>query len=214
MTLTPAFPLGTAYLPGEAVVLRVFEARYVRLLSDVEAADRTFVSVLIEAGSEVGGGEKRFSTGVTVVIDNVAASDTGFLVHAHAQDVVDVVEWDDDLDYARARVVVRPEPTVVDDSHRDALAKVAARIDRLIERSVSLGVAGGDLVHVTAFLRSDFSATAAEDLSPMFWRCASLIPCTPLDRYELLRETDLRSRADRACAIVDHVEDLLTFRYG
>ena len=42
------FPLGTAYLPGEKVVLRVFESRYLELMNDIGSSDFSFLSVLIE----------------------------------------------------------------------------------------------------------------------------------------------------------------------
>lgn len=214
MTLLPAFPLGTAYLPGEAVILRVFEDRYVRLLRDTESGDRTFVSVLIQAGSEVGGGEKRFDTGVSVVIDHVQPSDIGFQVYAHALHVVDVLEWNDDAEYARARVEIREDEAVGTGADRAALAAMVSAIEGLVDRTMSLGLSEGNLDHITTFLRSGLAEVPAGEMWPTFWHCASLIPCTPLDRYELLRERGFVSRATRATGVIEHIQDLLTFRYG
>ncbi len=59
----PMFPLGTVVFPYTAVPLRVFEPRYQHLLDDVLGGDRSFGSVLIERGSEVGGGDARFEVG-------------------------------------------------------------------------------------------------------------------------------------------------------
>ena len=60
----PMFPLGGVLLPGEALPLHVFEPRYRRLVHDVLAAPTPdFGVVLIERGSEVGGGDVRFGAG-------------------------------------------------------------------------------------------------------------------------------------------------------
>ena len=62
----PMFPLGTAVLPWAGVPLHVFEPRYRALVHDVLAGDRTFGTVLIERGSEVGGGDVRRDRGALV----------------------------------------------------------------------------------------------------------------------------------------------------
>ena len=55
----PMFPLGTVLVPKAVVPLHVFEPRYQTMLVDVMAGDRKFGVVLIERGSEVGGGDVR-----------------------------------------------------------------------------------------------------------------------------------------------------------
>ena len=58
------FPLGTVLLPGGLLPLRLFEPRYLALLSDVLQTDEPEIGfVLIERGHEAGGGDARFSTG-------------------------------------------------------------------------------------------------------------------------------------------------------
>ena len=53
------FPLGTVLVPKAVVPLHVFEPRYQTMLADVMTGDRKFGVVLIERGSEVGGGDVR-----------------------------------------------------------------------------------------------------------------------------------------------------------
>ena len=66
------FPLGSVLLPGMPLALRVFEPRYVELLSTVLGdTDREFGVVLIERGSEVGGGDVRFGAGTVARIETV-----------------------------------------------------------------------------------------------------------------------------------------------
>ena len=57
------FPLGTVVVPGMVLPLQVFEPRYREMLQHVLAGDRTFGVVLIERGSEVGGGDVRTDVG-------------------------------------------------------------------------------------------------------------------------------------------------------
>ena len=59
----PMFPLGTVLLPSVLLPLHIFEERYRTLIRDVLDADREFGVVLIERGSEVGGGDTRSSVG-------------------------------------------------------------------------------------------------------------------------------------------------------
>ena len=55
------FPLGSVLFPGMPLPLRVFEPRYVAMIASVLGnAEREFGVVLIERGSEVGGGDVRF----------------------------------------------------------------------------------------------------------------------------------------------------------
>lgn len=61
--MTPMFPLGTVLVPGMLLPLQVFEPRYRQMLDDCLAGDRCFGVVLIERGSEVGGGDVRTNVG-------------------------------------------------------------------------------------------------------------------------------------------------------
>lgn len=52
----PLFPLGTVLLPGGPLPLRLFEPRYLDMVSRCMKADEPFGVVLIAAGTEVGTG--------------------------------------------------------------------------------------------------------------------------------------------------------------
>lgn len=65
MAALPMFPLESVQLPGETLPLRIFEPRYRELVTDCLAGDRRFGVVLIAAGREVGGGERRCDVGVS-----------------------------------------------------------------------------------------------------------------------------------------------------
>ena len=55
----PMFPLGCVLFPHAHLPLHVFEPRYRTLTRDCLRTDREFGVVLIERGSEVGGGDSR-----------------------------------------------------------------------------------------------------------------------------------------------------------
>ena len=62
------FPLGTVLFPYGVLPLHVFEPRYRLLTEHCLAGDGCFGVVLIERGSEVGGGDTRFDVGTVARI--------------------------------------------------------------------------------------------------------------------------------------------------
>ena len=59
----PMFPLSAVLFPHSSMPLHVFEPRYRELMRDCLAGDGRFGIVLIERGSEVGGGDERSTLG-------------------------------------------------------------------------------------------------------------------------------------------------------
>ena len=70
-TRLPMFPLSAVLFPHASMPLHVFEPRYRELLRDCLAGDARFGIVLIERGSEVGGGDERSDSGTRGVITQV-----------------------------------------------------------------------------------------------------------------------------------------------
>ena len=66
------FPLHTVLFPGVALPLHVFEPRYRALTRHCLDGDGRFGVVLIERGSEVGGGDARLSVGTCARIVEAA----------------------------------------------------------------------------------------------------------------------------------------------
>ena len=67
-TRLPMFPLSAVLFPHASMPLHVFEPRYRQMLRDCLAGDGRFGIVLIERGSEVGGGDQRSLLGTRGVI--------------------------------------------------------------------------------------------------------------------------------------------------
>ena len=82
------FPLGNVLFPHAQLPLHVFEPRYRALAETCLAGDGEFGVVLIERGSEVGGGDTRFSIGTVARI----VAEKGALPEAQAVMVVQMAK--------------------------------------------------------------------------------------------------------------------------
>lgn len=74
----PLFPLGTVVFPGGPLPLRIFEPRYLDMVSRCLKTSSGFGVVAIRSGSETGSA-KTFSVGTTVEITNWYQDDAGLL---------------------------------------------------------------------------------------------------------------------------------------
>lgn len=214
MTLTPAFPVGAAYVPGDAVILRVFEDRYLSMMERVLQGDNTFVSVLISAGSEVGGHDQRFDTGVLVHVDHVEPADFGIMVYAHASHAVIVTSWNNDDSYPRVEFMMRHDKVLPDDevlAVRALLQNLSSDIDHLFAlmdvHNISRPQIPGGASGLVQGVRDD-------EIGPLLWTLVRLLPSGPLARYEILSEMSLRQRAVRMLDEVTHLQEIITFRFG
>ena len=103
----PMFPLGRVLFPHEALPLHVFEPRYRDLVEACLAGDGEFGVVLIERGSEVGGGDSRFSVGtVAKIVEAGKLPDGRYLLATVGTRRLRVRRWLPDDPYPRAEVDV------------------------------------------------------------------------------------------------------------
>ncbi|MDG3016755.1 LON peptidase substrate-binding domain-containing protein [Speluncibacter jeojiensis] len=109
----PMFPLERTALPDEGLTLNVFEPRFHALVQDCLDAwsERPrFGVVLIERGSEVGGGEVRTDIGTIVEICSTRKHSCGRLtLDAVVCERIRVRSWLDDDPYPRALVEGWPD---------------------------------------------------------------------------------------------------------
>ena len=215
------FPLGTTFLPYEDVILRVFEDRYVALLNHVRSHDNVFVSVLIAQGSEVGGGDKRFSYGVEIEVVNIAQSDLGFMLHGVAQRRIKIEQWGQDNPYPHADVVYLTDDEPSESQRHNAASSIsllAQNVKTLRER-----ILGANTAHVGPEENSPQLNTLAAgrwwsqgvsltEVERAFWLLAAHVPCGPMDRYDLLQPNSLLERVSRLRYIVEHVTEILDFQ--
>lgn len=224
--LAPVFPLGSAFLPGDVVSLRVFEPRYRQLINELPLWGDKFVSLLIAEGSEVGGNDRRFDTGVMVENLTVFSDGELFVVQGVATHITEIVTWLPDNPYPIAAIATQvpsAEATVSSSSEgRHALAvrmsKVAQRT-RTLRAMVARGatedpdVQPGALGSIAAGQWTHDDVTV-EQLWATMWTVARAVPCGSLDRYRFLTQGSLSDRITRLETTVEHVTEIVRFRWG
>ena len=99
------FPLGSVLFPAMPLALQVFEERYLKMMGTVlDAEESEFGVVLIERGSEVGGGDQRFDIGTTAQVLQVEAPDGPLQVVARGGRRFRVSKWIEEEPFPRAEV--------------------------------------------------------------------------------------------------------------
>lgn len=200
----PMFPLGGPLMPGALLPLQVFEPRYLEMI------DRCLVSrvpefgvVMIERGSEVGGGDVRSTVGTTARIVDVKTIVEGRLaVLAVGERRIEVVRWLEDDPHPVAEV--RDWPDRDDDSDVDHLAmRVGAldALDRVLALTAELGVQVPE--------RPDLDELNEVEVS---YAVVTLAPLGASDRQRLLRAQGPGRRFRLFAEAISEVEDSLRFR--
>lgn len=173
----PMFPLGRGMFPGALLKLRIFEPRYLEMIDLCVRRRIGFGVVLIERGSEVGGGDVRFDVGVAVSMTQVASLGDGQLVViGRGGSRIRVQQWLDDAPFPQARVSVLADPaghSLDDGYHRRLLHEFHRGLGLFAE----LGVETRNIES----LPTDTLAAA--------YRALDLFPVPDLDRQQIL-ETD------------------------
>jgi Lon protease-like protein len=196
----PVFPLGNAVLPTQVLPLHVFEDRYrvlMETLTGVGSSAEMGV-VLIERGSEVGGGDVRVGTGtVTHLIESERLPDGRWVAIFAGSHRFRVVRWLDDDPYPQAMVEEEADEDWLPE-HGPLLEAAEASVRRALEMAAELGEAVGP----PAFTVSEQPAVAA-------WELCSRAPLGALDRQKLLEAPDRTKRlvlldelASDACTVL------------
>ena len=182
------FPLQTVLLPGAALGLRVFEARYLDLVRDCGRQGRGFGVCLIIKGQEVGAPATAAAFGTEALIEDFGQDDDGLLtlrvrgarrVHVERARVRDNglqvadVRWCD----ADASQPVQPEHGLL-----------PVLLDTIIEKI------GGEYAKAERAL--------LDDAAWVGWRLAELLPLHDSQRQELLQMDDPHARLDRLLELV------------
>lgn len=227
------FPLGSVLFPGLGLPLRVFEPRYRKMIADCLDGDSSFGVVLIERGSEVGGGEVRLRVATVARILDVSLQDDGTLgVFAVGTGRVEVLEWLPDAPYPAAIVTPlrdRDDPlgvpgapgggdgaasrirhpstdgsaVVGDQSSVSDEAAIAGIVRRL--RSALAQRAEANLAAAPATIE------LSPDPSVALWQVCALVPATPFDDYGLLATISVRERIDAIGELLDASADEVRF---
>ena len=192
----PMFPLGSVLFPHMPLSLRIFEERYVVMLSRVLQEDVSeFGVVLIERGQEVGGGEHRFGIGTVARIVQLEASEGFIGLVAEGERRIRVDEWLDDAPHPRAEIT-ELEPLVWDD---DLLTTLVVAEDIVRRTLAQIGEETGWSPEVVL----------TEEPVARAWQLAGIAPLGPLDQVELLQSETMAELLDGIVAKTEAVGDIL-----
>jgi Lon protease-like protein len=207
------FPLESVLIPGALLPLHVFEPRYRQLVHDCLEGDGSFGVVLIERGSEVGGGDVR--TGVGTLARIVRAEelpDGRWVVMAVGVRRVRVEAWLADDPYPRAEVADWPDDADDPAAAAEGAAALAEGGDvlALLRRAAALRAELGEPGPAPLDLRLSDDPAAAS------YQAVALAPLGPADRQSLLAAPSpaARVRGLRAAlpGAIEVLEALLTGR--
>lgn len=199
----PMFPLGNPVLPTQLLPLHVFEERYRTLmetLTDFGSSAEMGV-VLIERGSEVGGGDVRLPVGtVTHLIESERLPDGRWVAIFAGSHPFRVERWLEDDPYPQAIVEERADEDW--DPADGTLLEAAAEA---VREALRLATELGEPVGHPSFTLSSQPTVAA-------WELCARAPLGAMDRQTLL---EAPTRSDRLALLERLVTDaaaLLAFR--
>jgi Lon protease-like protein len=182
VTDLPMFPLGSVLFPHMPLPLRVFEERYLVMLSRILADDPAeFGVVLIERGQEVGGGEQRFAVGTIAQIEQLDATEEFVVLVAQGERRIEVLEWLEEDPHPAARVRELPELDWSDD-----LMPLREQAEGAVRRTLRLASEFADQLWSP-------DVEVAVDPIAAAWQLAAIAPLGELDQMALLRSESMEA---------------------
>jgi Lon protease-like protein len=173
--VTPMFPLGTVLFPSVVLPLHVFEPRYRQMTAECIERELDFGVVLIERGSEVGGGDLRTDVGTLArIVQAQPFPDGRWALATVGTRRIAVLEWQIDDPYPRAIVEPFPdEPAGPDAAER--LGEVVAVLRAVLAHKAELGEPAAPA-----------TTALSDDLVLASYQAAALAPFGPVDHQRLL----------------------------
>jgi Lon protease-like protein len=197
-TRLPMFPLSAVLFPHASMPLHVFEPRYRALMHDCIEADRRFGVVLIERGSEVGGGDRRASLGTRGVITRAGELPDGrWVLEVRGEAVVVIDEWLPEDPYPLALVHERdPVPESGDSGplFDDALGRVRRARALLSEQGSG------------APLEPGLALDGGGDAEVAAWQLCGAAPVNAYDAQRLLAAEGAAERLALMAQLMDDLE--------
>ncbi|RKR74960.1 LON peptidase substrate-binding domain-containing protein [Frondihabitans australicus] len=198
MAVTPMFPLGSVLFPHVAIPLRVFEPRYLTMVGRLLDGDEPgfeFGVVLIERGSEAGGGDQRESVGTMARLVKAVAGTRDVFIVGQGTKRFTVERWLDDDPYPRAEITMLPDLEWSGDLELlrvEAEDVVRSAIARAEEREQE----------------PDTAVELSDDPIAAAWQLAAIAPLGEYDRYTLLRSTSVEVLLRRTIDLTREAEEL------
>ncbi len=188
----PLFPLHSTLLPGAALGLRVFEARYLDLVRECGRNGGTFGVCLILQGEEVGAPAVPAAWGVEALIEDFDVGADGVLVlrlrGARRFHVEKTHVRDNGLVMAQVRWC---DPDSDDELHPEH-ALLGLLLERILEQ------AGGEFASA--------GPAQLDQAAWVGWRLAELLPLQEPQRLQVLQENDVHLRLEYLLAWIPGFE--------
>jgi Lon protease-like protein len=192
MARSPMFPLGMVLFPAQLLPLRVFEPRYRIMVDECLRTDAGFGVVLIERGSEVGGGDVRTDLGTMARIVHAQPFPDGrWSIVAIGTERIRVTGWLDDAPYPSAEI--EPFP---DEEPTGSIEALAAQATDLLRHVLALKTELGEPVPPATFDVSPSPLAASYQL-------AAHCPFGPADRLALLAAPGPAARLEQLVAMLE-----------
>ncbi len=198
------FPLGSVVFPYTAVPLRVFEPRYQALVDRVLADESEFGTVLIERGSEVGGGDVRTDVGTVLRLAGVTDLEEGHrAIVVVGTERIRTLRWLDDDPHPWAEVEPWPDEGRTGPWDDDAPARAQAKLAKLL---VLVSELGADTAEI--------DLDVADDPLAASYQLAAITPVTPMDAHRLLAAPGPESRIRLLDRLLDDQISLVEAQLG
>jgi Lon protease-like protein len=199
-SLLPMFPLSAVLFPRASMPLHVFEERYRTLTRVCLEGDGRFGVVLIERGSEVGGGDQRSDAGTRGVITHAAALPDGrWVLRVQGETRIAVEDWLPDDPYPRALVTEWPAQAA--DADSETLAPVLTDTEQRLRRARALLAEHGGAPALPPDEVFD-----PDDPETATWRLCASAPVNAYDAQRLLVAENTAARLGLLGRLMDDLE--------
>ena len=195
----PMFPLSNVVFPYMLLPLHVFEERYRALMTDLQEAENPeFGVVLIERGSEVGGGEQRSDLGTIVkVLDSEELPDGRWVAVTAGTRRIRVTKWLTDGPYPIATIeeVKDLEPGLGGETLKESVLWLIRKLGALKAEAGELG--------------PPVDMELSADVTMASYQACALASLGPLDSQRLLAFDDPASRLkELGTLLLDQIQTL------
>jgi Lon protease-like protein len=199
-TRLPMFPLSAVLFPHATMPLHVFEPRYQSLMRHCLEGNPRFGVVLIERGSEVGGGDQRSGLGTRGVITRAAELPDGrWVLEVRGEAVIAVEEWLPDDPYPIAWVT---EPEAGPSSRPPVAAPLLEQAEQRVRLARAILAEHGGAPP----LPPDFPLDGSGDAEVASWLLCAAAPLSAYDAQHLLASDGAANRLARLTELMEELE--------
>ena len=197
----PMFPLSLVLFPGQILPLHIFEDRYRTMVEEIIDKDREFGVVLIERGSEIGGGDTRKNVGTLAeIIESEKSNDGRWLLITKGTKRIETSRWLEDCPYPRAEVSFLDEEEFLSGDTGD-WRKIVTHMRRVL---AILSELGDDVAPI--------SINISEDPHVGSFQMSSILPITPFDSQKLLEVDSVSKRCTLLKKFLTNLEETANSR--